>query len=232
MELLACALFTDLSGLSQSGSIEPTAGPANDASAPDTWPVVEDDGAPSPDSATTTDAPIAPGDPCSDPAALIGRSDLTGLDVDTIPPYTLDTYPFVASATGVARCLWLYVEGGPPSKKVRVGVYTHDGVTDHPKNLVVGVELENVTVKAWNKMSLPSPITISTGDKYWIGVAPVEREDDAGGVDNITIRFRGGSCAGPFAHVMNIPGKGSLPAVFEADGTLDGDCDGAVYLGR
>jgi len=184
------------------------------------------------DASLTSDAP-ANGDPCSESKAILGRADILGSQQDVIPPGAVDAYHFKAPAAGVARCLWVYVDGAPPSKKVRVSVYKHDPSTSHPLNLVAQVEMTNVVGPAWNKKALTSPITVKENDQLWLGISPVASGLDGGlGFDNIAIRYSSGpQCSEPFMHAMGINGTGPLPSVFNPDTTYEGDCNGAVYLG-
>ncbi len=227
----ACTLVTDLNGYSETPSLATDSGSsARDSAASDS--------APSADAATTDATPDnlvpsedAGGSPCVTPDVIVGRSDTTNLVADKIPSSVIDAYPYVASMTAVARCVWVWVDAAPPSKNVRVAVYAHDASTGDPKVLLRNVVLLDVKAHAWNHVALAAPLSVAKGDNLWLGISPEGTQSDAD-IDVVEVLIRSGGCAPPYMHAGAIDELNGNPTnPFLYSDTFVGDCDAAIFLG-
>jgi hypothetical protein len=90
-----------------------------------------------------------------------------------LAPSTPDGYRFVASASGTAQTVWVYVDAQTTSGTTfDVGVYDEDTTTSpaQPKSLLAQATFSSVTSGAWNSLTLSSSVPVVTNAAYWIVV--------------------------------------------------------------
>lgn len=167
--------------------------------------------------ASVDGAPDA-GPPCSNPAVLVGSSDVNGIQ-DTIPPSSIDSYGYAAAASGSAQCVWLYLDTPLTTGAVQIGVYSPraDG---GPQALLAQA---SVTVKSgWTSGVLDKPVPIVKDDVYWLALL------SAGGTMVVRVVS---SCPPPAIRRYTTSSVTGLPGVFNGSGP-GAECNASAYLGR
>lgn len=228
----ACTLVTDLNGYSETPSLATDSGTSardSAALASDSAPSADATRDATPDNFVSSED--ASGLPCGAADVIVGRSDTANLVADKIPSSVIDAYPYVASMTAVARCVWVWVDAAPPSKNVRVAVYAHDASTSHPKELLRNAVLLDVKAHAWNHVALAAPLSVAKGDNLWLGISPEGTQSDAD-IDVVEVLIRNGGCPPPYMHAGAIDELNGNPTnPFLYSDTFVGDCDAAIFLG-
>ncbi|MFO0736328.1 MAG: hypothetical protein U0270_10620 [Labilithrix sp.] len=161
----ACTLLTDLDGLSVDSSAAPDGGDsglAQDAAVADGPPV--DVLADAADGAASDDA-RSDGGPCSE-ELLVGNRMVEGAVADPVGRDFLDTYGYDATRTGVASCVWVYIDAAL-DRRVVVGVY--GDASGEPSLFLAEASVTRV-VKGWNAIPLSEPVNVEGSKRYWIGV--------------------------------------------------------------
>jgi plastocyanin len=79
-----------------------------------------------------------------------------------------EAFQYIATASGSANKLYVYLDGGSAATRVIVGLYT-TGPGDIPGTLLVQGTIANPVKGAWNSVTV-SPVAVTAGTKYWIAV--------------------------------------------------------------
>lgn len=214
----ACTLLTDLDGLSVDSSAAPDGGDsglAQDAAVADGPPV--DVLADAADGAASDDA-RSDGGPCSE-ELLVGNRMVEGAVADPVGRDFLDTYGYDATRTGVASCVWVYIDAAL-DRRVVVGVY--GDASGEPSLLLAEASVTRV-VKGWNAIPLSEPVNVEGSKRYWIGVNSPD--------GSLPIRARHPATCPPLhLRVGAATGTEHAPNPFPgAEPTLD-FCDMVAYL--
>jgi hypothetical protein len=107
---------------------------------------------------------------------------------DTSAPGQAEAFPFVASSSGTASSVNLYVDSQSGASTALVGLYTNAG--NHPGSLLAQGTQPSPTAGAWNPIGLNSAPVVA-GTTYWIAVLGEGgtlsfRDADAGSCSSIT----------------------------------------------
>jgi len=105
------------------------------------------------------------------PTVLLGDSDVEGIQGSSVQNAP-DGYRFVASSSGNATAVWIYVDAATDSAAtLDVGIYDDDSSTtpSQPKSLLAQASFGSVTPDSWNSQTIPST-AITSGSTYWIVV--------------------------------------------------------------
>jgi hypothetical protein len=140
----------------------------------------------SPDFTFTT---AAPG---SAPVTLIGDTAILSKG-DNNPAGMAEAFQYVATTSGTADRIHVYVDGNNTANTVVVGLYANTR-DDNPGILLTQTTMTNPTNGAWNEVPVP-PTNITAGGKYWIAVlGPIGggtfqfRDTETGGKAQISLQ--------------------------------------------
>jgi outer membrane protein assembly factor BamB len=121
--------------------------------------------------------------PASAATTLLGTTKVTST-ADYNPAGTAEAFSAVASASGVATQLTIYIAANNAATQVVLGIYSDAG--GHPGSALAQATLSSPTSKAWNAVAIP-PVTLVQGQTYWLallspaGNGTVRIRDTAGG---------------------------------------------------
>jgi hypothetical protein len=93
---------------------------------------------------------------------------------DSDPAGQAEAFPFVATASGVAASLAIYLDLSTTADPIALGLYSDSSGAalapdSHPDTLLASGSLARPTGGAWNQAAIaPTPVT--TGVRYWIAI--------------------------------------------------------------
>jgi hypothetical protein len=211
---VACSVFGDFSDFS-GGAADADSGSTSDGG-------IEGGGDAS-DGGGASDAPsdvalLLDGGECDPSAVLLGTNEIG--ETDTVPSNTLDMYGYAPKATGLARCVWIYLANAPSSPELRVGVFGNNAPPS-PGTLLAKAKF--APKQGWNVGVLDTPLMVTTNTSAWIGVLPL----GGGVVDVVTSR----ACTGVAGTLRAMADITDLPATAVTNGTNPGYCNAAMWIG-
>jgi hypothetical protein len=124
--------------------------------------------------------------------------------VDSNPPGTAEAFVFTAVTSGSAKVMQLYLDSGSIASRVILGIYSDSA--GKPRTRLASVTLTAPKAGAWNTFTLPSPVSIVAGTKYWIALLTPTGQG--------TIKFRDVAGSPGVAYVSSSTTLTSLPATF------------------
>ncbi len=211
-----CSLLTDLTGLTGgalSTDDRDASSPADatlDAATLDAF-VPSDAG-----SDTSSSSPCGSGPP----TRLVGSNDLTNTIDDRLAVGVFDTYGYLATTDGLARCAWLYASGVPISGAFTLAVYANDASTDDPAALLAKARLTSVAI-GWNAAPLDKPVVVAAGQTLWLGFSG---ESEGGAIRTLQ------GCATALSNHVG-EGLGAVPRdPFVLVNEYPTNCGAAAYL--
>ena len=86
----------------------------------------------------------------------------------SIPVGVAESFQYVASTSGMAKELVLYLDGPSQAGQILIGLYTNSP-TNHPSHLLTQGRIDTTRSFAWNTVPV-SPVRLTTGEKYWLTV--------------------------------------------------------------
>jgi hypothetical protein len=140
----------------------------------------------------------------SPPPAILGGTSTIQSGRDSNTAGQAEAFQFVASASGSATRLFVYLDAANAASQVVVGIYAHNAQTGNPGGLLAQATLTSPTAGSWNSVTIPATNIVS-GTKYWIAVL-----GPAGGG---TIQFRD-TAAGTKSQTSSQTTLTSLPATW------------------
>jgi|GEM_PF-1384695 len=103
----------------------------------------------------------------SGPAVLMGDLHLVTQSA-SIPVGSAESFQYVATSSGTAREVSLFLDAQNDAGLVEIGVYNDTG-TNHPGRLLTQGRIDSPRNGTWNTASV-SPVALTAGQKYWITV--------------------------------------------------------------
>jgi hypothetical protein len=109
----------------------------------------------------------------------LGRLDAQGAGIVLFGDQTIETqsdhnvsgqaeaFQTTASATGTLGSITIYIDSRSTAPQIFVGLYADN--SGHPGTLLTQGSLTQITIGAWNTISVPS-ISVISGTKYWIAI--------------------------------------------------------------
>lgn len=98
---------------------------------------------------------------------LLGSGQLNGGD-DSNVSQSAEAFQFVASGTGTASKVRVFVRPGNSASQMIVGIYSD--LSNSPNTLLSTGSITSPTSNSWNDVSLGSSVSIASGTKYWIAI--------------------------------------------------------------
>jgi hypothetical protein len=135
----------------------------------------------------------------------LAGTDIVGAGTSVALPGMAEAYRTVATESGTATELHLYVAGSSTASALVLGLYAGD---DDPTTLLGSGRTSNPTPGAWNKVDVDIP-GIVAGRKYWIGLL---NPADATG----ELRWRAHEAGEPEQQIVG-GALGQLPTIWQAD---------------
>lgn len=99
---------------------------------------------------------------------LFGLNSTSGTAADTSDAGTIDSYQFTASASGTADVLQVFLGAASVATTLQIGLYSDSA--GKPGALLGFATLTGAQASAWNAVTLPTGVAITSGTKYWIAV--------------------------------------------------------------
>lgn len=156
---------------------------------------------------------------------LLGGANVIGTNTSSAPAGAAEVYRLTAGTTGTTTKLRLYVDGANAATRLTLGLYGDASGT--PASLLGSATITSVTAGAWNEVTLPTPVPVTAGTAYWLGLL---NPTGSGG----TLRWRdnAGGSGGPERTSLDrnlaaLPGTWASLASY-ADGPVSGTLVGST----
>ena len=153
------------------------------------------------------------------PTPLVGDNNIeTNIDSNTAG--TAEAFQYVATTTGTANNLQVYLNGTNAASQVVVGLYSD--ATGAPQTLLGLATITTPIDGTWNTASLPTGVSITSGTKYWIATLGPKTHGIVG--------FRDQASGAVGSHSSSQTNLTTLPAIW-SDGTTwaSSSLSGFVY---
>src|SRR5947209_601037 len=137
--------------------------------------------------ATISLAAFLAGPASADSQVLLGNESIAGLG-DSNSPGQAEAFSFVASSSGTASAINLYLDAQSTASTVVVGLYSDTG--GQPDSLLAAGTTASPQPGAWNSIDVDS-VLISAGSTYWVTVLGLDgtvafRDSNADSCSSVT----------------------------------------------
>jgi hypothetical protein len=148
---------------------------------------------------------------------VLGGNQTVESHPDPINGWLAEAWPMVASATGTAGTVSVWVDTSSAANDLQISLYSNNAGL--PGTLLAAGSTSTPTAGAWATIALSGSASITSGTTYWLGVT----SSDYG----LVLRDRtGGTCT---AHATNTP-LGGFPTTWTTDIYTATQCPPSIYL--
>jgi glucose/arabinose dehydrogenase len=151
----------------------------------------------------------------------LAGADVIGTNTSRAEPGHAEAYRTLASQAGTVTKLRAYLDAGSTADRLVLGIYDEAG--HGPGALLGQAEIANPAPAAWNEVTLPAGVKVSSSTPYWIVLL-----NPSGATGTLAWRDRAGGSGGQEQSSPPLPELETLPAIW-ANGPIWSDGPVSAY---